>query len=697
MAQPTWITPAGSIGTYTEEFPLSYTIAATPSTVGHTLVYTLLNGDFPVPEDSTTTFTLNQTTGQITGTPGQVPYETTSTFTIRVNEYNGSTFVSFNDRTFSITIVGQSMPNFTTTPGALYVPYLLDSTWNPFQVLIDNPDPDTVAVIRLIDGSLPPGLSINEQGWIIGYATPPVNQSNNPITSSPYVFTLEVSNGVSSSTATYSITVQNQELMPGYTKRPPVIMNTQPPSYNITISDPNFPYYVGESADLGTYCQNNYFLFKVLGVDFNGLPLTYTCTGLPPGLSYNSVTGWITGTITTLPSLVNTYSIYVSASNGFTTSTTIGFSMTVVKDTSNVPIDTSVTWLTYPDLGIILNGSISTMAVQAVAASGVELEYALLSGPLPSNLQLLSTGEIAGKVAFEVDASLIPAGTNTSYTITIQAYNATYPEISSIRDFTFTLYQAFDTPYENLYIKALLSYDDREKISSLLTDVSIIPNEYLYRPDDIYFGKASSVIYQHMYGVPSSSVDDYIAAIIHNHYWRNITLGPIKTAIAKDDTNTVIYEVVYSEIIDNLINNTGKSISKEFVWPVRIDNMAVTVYPNSLPNMRTQVADVLGQNSNSSILPLWMTSQQENGSSLGFTPAWVICYTQPGYSATIKENIETMWQYKLNEINFQLDRFEVDKSLTFDYVPPWSTLPSGVVTDNSQDQYIYFPQKNILY
>jgi hypothetical protein len=46
-----------------------------------------------------------------------------------------------------------------------------------------------------------------------------------------------------------------------------------------------------------------------------------------------------------------------------------------------------------------------------------------------------------------------------------------------------------------------------------------------------------------------------------------------------------------------------------------------TLNRNSLYNMRNQVADVLGQVLDSTLLP-WMTSQQANGSTLGYTQAW---------------------------------------------------------------------------
>jgi hypothetical protein len=260
----------------------------------------------------------------------------------------------------------------------------------------------------------------------------------------------------------------------------------------------------------------------------------------------------------------------------------------------------------------------------------------------------------------------------------------------------------------------------------------------VYRPNDIYFGKATSIIYEHAYGIYASAIDEYLAAVTQNHYWRNITLGEIKTAVAKNSLGEIIYEVVYSEVIDNLVNPLGVSIQQEIYWPTPIDlslgpwytsitniftsyifpdsngqptfytsltpGFARTLYPNSLYNMRTRVAQELGQEYNSRLLPLWMTSQQENGSTLGYTQAWVICYTKPGLATAIKDKINAQWPYTLNQINFKIDRFSVDKSATYDFdnnlnPPAWTGLPSAQpVPDplDSNDFYVLFPRQTIL-
>jgi photosystem II stability/assembly factor-like uncharacterized protein len=446
--------------------------------------------------------------------------------------------------------------------------------------------------------------------------------------------------------------------------------------------------------------------------------------------------------------------------------------------------------------------------------------YNNLSSPtldsFPPDLILLSSGDISGRLAFESTDSVQDQDVTRTYSFTIQAFYPAFPQINSIKTFTLTTLQKFYLPYDTVYIKALPSIDDRSKLNYLLVNDQIIPPEYIYRADDSYFGKSTSVIYDHIYGVPSIARDDfftdYVDAVQINHYWRNITLGEIKVAVARDSVNNIIYEVVYSAIQDNLVNAAGQSISKEIVWPRTIDlhlnnwvdsltniytsytydnsspivknyisslnsttlildsitdievgmvmtapvnftvtndvndappivvsidtqtssivvnvaqtlttnqqvlfnnplvtsltpGTAQTLYPNSLSNMRQQIYDSLGQINDQSLLPTWMVSQQLDGSIPGFTPAWVICYTKVGFGEIIKNNIETLWPYKLNEIDFQLDRFEVDRSKTYNYdgvningQPIWDTLPSAQpnVTNNDADSYIYFPRKTIL-
>ncbi len=76
-----------------------------------------------------------------------------------------------------------------------------------------------------------------------------------------------------------------------------------------------------------------------------------------------------------------------------------------------------------------------------------------------------------------------------------------------------------------------------------------------------------------------------------------------------------------------------------------------------------------------------MTAQQKNGTNLGYTVAWVICYANLNEGENIKKEILTKWKHKLNEIPLAFDRFFVDKTTTESYnskgLPPtWITQPS---------------------
>ena len=120
--------------------------------------------------------------------------------------------------------------------------------------------------------------------------------------------------------------------------------------------------------------------------------------------------------------------------------------------------------------------------------------------------------------------------------------------------------------------------------------------------------------------------------------------------------------------------------------------------------MRTQVTGVIGQNADNTLLPLWMVTQQGGSNTLGFVQAWVVCYTLPGYSDAIKTNIEQNWQYTLNQIDFTVDRFMVNKSMTYNYntnlsKPQWTEFPSAVPYPNPTNTYdmsVLFPRKTIL-
>jgi hypothetical protein len=276
--------------------------------------------------------------------------------------------------------------------------------------------------------------------------------------------------------------------------------------------------------------------------------------------------------------------------------------------------------------------------------------------------------------------------------------------ISVFKTFTVRVVREYNKPYQNLYIQAMPPPNDRALIRSLLDNEEIFVPEYIYRPDDPNFGKARQVTYYHAFGLEPDTLERYVSSLYENHYWKNLVLGQIETAQALDADGNVIYEVVYSKVIDNLLNDQGQSVSKIVPLPYAIvdpadgSTLITAVYPNSLTNMRNQVIDVVGQLAN--VLPAWMTSKQTNGRVLGFTPAWVIAYTQPGRSNQIAYYLQTYFGTQLNRVDFKVDRYILDRVLsrnwdsTGEYISGHNP-PPGPIGDLLVGPGIWTPESNM--
>ena len=180
MAQPVWVTPVGTLGTIPEgifyQVPL---LAYDPADLqGNQVYYTLLAGQLPPGVQCTRTGLISgipQAIASLQGVPLPVSRDVTSTFAVRAYTekiVNGREVIDrLADRTFSLTVTGQNPPVFVTPTGNVGTFY--DGTpIDPIQIVTSEQDPADVTVITLIDGELPPGLSISTSGLITGYIIP---------------------------------------------------------------------------------------------------------------------------------------------------------------------------------------------------------------------------------------------------------------------------------------------------------------------------------------------------------------------------------------------------------------------------------------------------------------------------------------------------------------------------------------------
>ena len=661
MSQPVWQTPAGSLGTIPEGVFYSLPLTATAD---NTVYYQLIAGSLPngMQIDETGIITgIPNAQATIQGVPLDVPVDTVSKFAVRAFTRTGMVVNRLTDRTFTIEVANTTVPAFVTAAGQLTQTYD-GSLITDLQIQYTGPNN---TVVKLTAGSLPPGLTISATGLISGLIS--LSSSN-----TDYAFTLQLTDGTVNGTVnrSFSIYVWSRNSLSAD--------DTYITADNTFITADGTPILVpvllNPQGSIGTVRSDNFFAYRFDGVDLSGDQFIYTTDADIPGLTLDPNSGWLYGNIPPLGINNQTYSfnIYLQLVAYPTyISPPYAYSLTVIG-----PVNADVTWLVPSDLGTIDNGATSTLYVAAVNRSGITLQYQLLSGSdsvLPQGLELLPSGEIAGRVSFNtfaLDQGTTTFDNNTTtfdlvcyFTVTAYSVNGL---ISSNRVFSIRVNRAYNEPYDNLYIQAMPPLNDRVVINSLLQNSDIFQQSLLYRPTDPNFGVAKNVTYYHAYGLSAATLDEYVASLDINHYWKNLVLGSIEVAQAIDTSGTVIYEVVYSRIIDDLVNAQGESVSKDVTLPYPVTsglaNGTTTVYPNSLINMRDQVIDTVGQISNT--LPLWMICKQANGQTLGFTPAWVIAYANPGRGKQLAYYIGQDFIDQLNVIDFEVDRYELDNLLT---------------------------------
>ena len=661
MSDLVWQTPAGSLGTIPEGVFYSIPITATAT---DTVYYQVIAGALPKGMQINETGILSgipKSKAKVQGVPTDVLINTQSKFAIRAYTKTGSVVTAIADRTFTIEVTNASIPAFVTPPGQIASLYDA-SLVTGIQIQYTGP---ATTVIKLVAGTLPPGLTIDAKGKISGVIGVTSATAN-------YQFTLEATDGsVNGSTLrAFSIYLYSRSTL--------TADDTYITADNTFITADGSPILVpillNPEGSIGTSRSDNFFAYQFTGIDFNGGSVQYLINTEIPGLTLDINSGWLYGNIPPLGINQRTYifDIYVRLKDHVDViSEPYAYSLTIIG-----PVNADITWVTPSYLGSIDNGATSIFYVEAVNKSGLALQYQLLSGSnsrLPQGLELLPNGEIAGRVSFDtfaLDMGTTTFDQNTTTfdlvcTFTVNAFSVN-GLVNDNKTFSIRVNRAYNEPYDNLYIQAMPPTQDRVLINSLLQNTDIFKQNLLYRPTDPNFGVAKNIKYYHAYGLTAATWDEYVASLDINHYWKNLVLGAIEVAQAKDTNGNVVYEVVYSRIIDNLVNNQDQSVGKSVQLPYTVgtgEHAGIsTVYPNSLVDMRTQVIDVVGQISNT--LPLWMTSKQADGSVLGFTPAWVIAYANPGCGNQLAYLIGQDFIEKLNIIDFEVDRYEVDNLLT---------------------------------
>ena len=377
-------------------------------------------------------------------------------------------------------------------------------------------------------------------------------------------------------------------------------------------------------------------------------------------------------------------------------------------------VESTISWVTPELLPDLTAGRLSTLSVKAnTTLVDSVLKYNVVSGNLPPGIQLKQDGELAGSVRQYqnergVGLSYFDAGSTTFdeattefdrvFTFTVIARDR-FGFSASTRTFTINVLDDDKLVYSNIYIKPMLKESQRILYERFINNSRIFVPEYLYRGGDAEFGLQRDLKALVYAGIESKNINEFIAATARNHRKKNFYLGEIKTAFAKNPgSNDVVYEVVYIELVDPQQSKTGKTATsfktkspnkitvdslrysvdtpgQPFKYrpipenTITIDSTAIKIdqntnsllYISNLQNMRNRIQDV-GNNSKD-FLPLWMRTQQSSKEQLTrFVPAIPICYTIPGGSEFIVQNILNSG-FDFKTINYEIDRYIISNTL----------------------------------
>ena len=725
MATPVWTTTAGKIATIDEQVAFSLQLEANTSD-STAITYSLIAGSLPAGMQVTTD-------GLLTGTPAEVAKRTLYTFVVRA-----TAGTSITDRTFSLDVQGADAPTFTTASGQLQ---LDDSTSVGLYWVIDGSsvslqmqatDSDTRAgqqlVYEITKGTLPPGVTMSKSGLISGIVqlTPDEKYGSyggydgsgaedefdgtydrtvaTKSVSKNYDFVVRVSDGTSFVEQNNSIFVYSADFW-RVSNTAITIDLTEIDGSPLTMDlSANRRPVFRTGSDLGTFRHDNALVVKIDVEDFDALQgdLEYSIQSgsLPPGINIDINSGELYGQLARQSAVEVDYNFTIRANRTISSELNVftdqAFTMKVIGE-----LDIGIAFTTPETVGTLKANIPSLLNVEAVTDEANRvLSYSVTGGSLPTGITLSEQGNLIGTI----DPSDFTDSTR-SFTFKVTVSDQ-YQDAATSKEFIVNVDIPFTKiEYGNMSGHAT-SFIDQNIFYSIAQDPNINSVDNIFRPDDPNFGMRLKPNMLMMSGLEAQTLTAFQQQMEQNHAPKTLYFGDIKTAVAKEGTNTK-YEVVYIEMKDNLENNDGVAVSssinirdavtKPLLGPkassmiatadyvdyevttdgglsfsiagskVRFANQLSadlgfieTVFPNAVANMRSRMKS-LGHKEYD-YLPLWMkTTQSGDLAPLGYVKAGPICYCKPGTSGLVKKRIiDKALNFK--NIAFTIDRYIVSTS-----------------------------------
>lgn len=497
-----------------------------------------------------------------------------------------------------------------------------------------------------------------------------------------------------------------------------------------------------EVNELASYLGKDYIckIEHVTGVGF--LSSQWDSYGLPPGLNFDLRNGEIFGTVPYQSAITKNYKFTITAtrySQGTeTASTSRTFKVKMLGE-----IDSTMSWNTDRNLGIIYGNFFSTFKVNAIStAANPIIKYTIISGALPPGLSLNLDGDIVGRqnqFGTETDPGLttfdegdfILDGSSTTidrtYTFTVLAQDQfLYSAIS--KEFTITVETPSNKRYSYFHVRPFLPLDQRIIFNNFINDPNIFTPSKLFRANDPIFGVQKELKMLIYAGIETKTAAEYVSAIGLNHKKKRFTFGEIKKGFGKSTSpgsDKITYEVIYIEMIDPLeigkktlpitITTKGRDTPKitvdnsNLTWygPDRTEDLAnpepyalrpnnqITVdqeiysvsdinpntrFPSNVSNWRSRIKNTQDAVTERNYLFTWMrTVQPGQKQELGYIKAVPLCYCKPGEGDFILLNIKNSG-FNFQNLDYTIDRYWVDYVLDQESLGKYIAFKNDKVT-----------------
>ena len=402
---------------------------------------------------------------------------------------------------------------------------------------------------RVVQGSLPPGLALDQTGLISGFALAPpaagpagtaaydvgeydefVWDFEGVADSRVYQFTIRIFDGINYVDQKYKMGIYDKTFFlvdnevitvdttlytadrDGYQYPSILTTGSQLPSvrqqqgyafqFRAYYSNPNFRVRWSVNAggpalfDQGAapIPDDNGRFFTL--VPYDNKSFDQSDLSLPSGIFIDLETGWLLGSLGTTTSQEQIYQFEVTAyvdipvSQSVTSrrsSRPVTFQLKVLSDVEDL-----VTWITDSDLGTIDNGQVSTLQIQATTTQQTPLVYRVKSGQylrIPQGLRILSNGLISGRTSFDF-FSLDRNISEITFDKTTNTYDSRFTFTVIAEDSTGTVYdeRSFFLTVKNVNKKPYENLYLKALLPAPLRQVfrSIVTDERLSSDDIIY-------------------------------------------------------------------------------------------------------------------------------------------------------------------------------------------------------------------